>query len=616
MGAPDASAAPRHTPLHSRPVPTRRLETLADRLLSRDKRRGSRRHAVSRAADAVLVLLALAAVATLVAQHGFFLSPEEEEVAKRSGSLVLYSFVGIGALKLVVADDWRRHLGRRRVDFVLFALVLVHALLPEGSFARWDAVPFLAPDDLATAYLVATQALLVLALLPGSIRASKRLMARNVQPSTLILLSFVVLIAAGTGLLLLPRASRPGSLTAVDALFTSASASSVTGLTVVDTPKTFTPLGQWVLLFLIQTGGLGIMTLTTFFAVALKGGDRLKQAATMQSLLGEGSLGHIRQTAARIAIATLALEALGALVLYRTLPESAVPDGRRLFSAVFHSVSAFCNAGFALTSDNLSGEGLRDNIPVLSTLMVLITIGGLGFPVLAALWDRIRRPGESLRSRRLDLHTRLVLLVSAILVAGGTGLLWALELGGAAGVGPLEALFQSVSARTAGFNSVDLSRVSPPALFVIAVLMWIGGSPASTAGGVKTTTVAVALLTLRATAAGRAKVELFRRQIGSLVVGKAFSAVILSLAAWGASTFLLLVLEGKPFLDVLFESVSALSTVGLSTGITPTLSTPGRLLVALLMLVGRVGLLGTVLALTPQVHEVRRELGTEDVLVT
>lgn len=577
--------------------------------------RRSLRRAFDRAVAASLRIMALLAVAALVLEHGFVLEPEEEAAVRLLLEVVLGTFVLLGLLRLASRDDRRAFLREHRVDALVWVVVALGFLGRRGGVASPALLFGLQPDDLAGAWLVATQGFVLLSIVLGTLRDSRRLVGRAVQPQLVIFASFVLLIAAGTGLLLLPRATRAPGLSVVDALFTAASAASVTGLAVVDTATAFTPLGHSILLALIQAGGLGIMTLTTFFAFAFAGGT-LRQYASLQALVGEQSLGRIRATLAQIALVTLGFEAAGAAVLYRHLPESAVPEAGRLFSAVFHSISAFCNAGFALHGLNLSGPGLRDNVPVQATVMTLVVAGGLGFPVLAALGGLLAR-----RRRRLDLHAQLVLSTSALLLAGGVAVLLLLEPSGGAlgeGRGPrlLSALFHSVSARTAGFNTVDLAALAPASLFAILLLMWIGGSPASTAGGVKTTTAAVALLTVLSIAGGRERVELFRRRIGEASIQRAFATVVVSVFLLSASVLALLALEAKPPLDLAFEAVSALSTVGLSTGITPSLGAPAKLLLAALMLAGRVGLLGCVLALTPRRPEARHEYAREDVLVT
>ncbi len=591
------------------------LTRLHLRDLARPKARRGLRAAFDGAVAVALRFLAFLAVGALVLGHGFVLEPEIDGFLRLLLELVLGTFVVLGILRLLTRDDRRAFLRSHRIDVLVWVVVLLGFLSRRGGGASPVLLFGLDPDDFAGAWLAATQAFLVVSLFLGTLRDSRRFVGRVVQPHFVILASFVLLIGAGTGLLLLPRATYAGGLTPVDALFTSASASCVTGLTVVDTRTAFTPFGHAILLALIQAGGLGIMTLTTFFAFAFTGGT-LRQYASLQSLVGDQSLGRIRATLAEIALVTLGFEAAGAAVLYRHLPESLVPESGRLFSAVFHSVSAFCNAGFALHGMNLAAPGLGENVVVQSTIMVLVVAGGLGFPVLAAIGGVLAR-----RRRRVGLHVQMVLTVSGLLLVLGTAGLFLLDpaggaLGNTRGERLLSAAFQSVSARTAGFNTVDVAGLAPAALFVVLLLMWIGGSPASTAGGVKTTTVAVALLTVLSIAGGKGRVELFRRRLGDSSIQRAFATVIVSVFLLSASVLALLAFEKKPLLDLAFEAVSALSTVGLSTGITPTLGMPSKLLLSGLMLAGRVGLLGCVLAVTPRRRDARHEYAREDVLVT
>jgi len=593
----------------------RSLSKLHVRDLGRPVSGRSLRTQFDRAVAVVLRLLALLAVAALLLEHGFELPPEATVAVRHLLEVVLLTFVGLGLLRLATRDDRRAFLREHRLDAVVWGVVLLGFAGRRGGFAIPVHLFGLDPDDLAGVWLAATQGLIVLSILLGALRDSRRVVGRRVQPQLVILLSFVLLAAAGTGLLLLPRATKPAGIGLVDAVFTASSAASITGLAVVDTRTAFTPFGHAILLALFQAGGLGIMTLTTFFAFAFSGGT-LRQYASLQSLVGEESLGRIRTTLVEIAVATFAIEAAGAALLYRYLPDSAVTEAGRLFSSVFHSVSAFCNAGFVLTPTDGSAPGLAGNAPVQATIMVLVVLGGLGFPVLAMLGGILAR-----RRRGPGLQAKLVLTVSVLLLACGTAALLLLEKGSPAlGQGTadrlLAALFHSVSARSGGFNTVDLSALAPASLFAIVVLMWIGGSPASTAGGVKTTTVAVAFLTVFSIAAGKDRVELFRRRIGDASIQRAFATVVVSVILLSVALLGLLALERKPPLDLAFEAVSALSTVGLSTGITPALGAPAKLLLSVLMIAGRVGLLGCVLAATPLRRDARHDYAREDVLIT
>jgi trk system potassium uptake protein len=597
----------------------RRLFRSISRLHVRDRSRPGPaeglRAAFDRAVAISLRLLALLAVGTLIGIHGFDLEPEAQGFARFLLEVVLGTFVALGVLRLVTRDDRRAFLMSHRVDVLVWFVVLLGFLGRHGGLASPVVLFGLDPEEFAGAWLFATQAFIVVSLVLGGLRDSRRLLGRAVQPQLVILASFVLLTMAGTGLLLLPRATPGPGLSLVDALFTSASASSITGLVVVDTRTAFSSFGHAILLALIQAGGLGIMTLTTFFAFAFTGGS-LRQYASLQSLLGEQSLGRIRTTLAQIALVTFAIEAAGAAVLYRHLPESAVTDAGRLFSAVFHSVSAFCNAGFVLYDSGAALPAFAGNVPVQVTIMVLIVVGGLGFPVLAAFGGILSR-----RRRRPSLHVKIVLSVGALLLVLGTAALLLLEpaggpLGATGGERLLAALFHSVSARSGGFATIDVAGLGPAALFALVVLMWIGGAPASTAGGVKTTTVAVALLTVLSIAGGKERVELFRRRIGEESIQRAFATVIVSAFVFCAALLALLALEEKPPLDLAFEAASALSTVGLSTGITPSLGAPAKILLSGLMVAGRVGLLGCILAATPRRRDAPHEYAREDVLVT
>jgi potassium uptake TrkH family protein len=552
----------------------------------------------------VLLPLALLAAASLIAEYGFSLTPEEQRVWRLVNVAVLYGFVIQQVLRVLFAPDRLRFLTSRWLESAVALLVALHLFLPGQLSGMLPSVfPSLEPEDIARIYLLVTEGFLVLAFLPGALRTSKRLLSASFQPSALLLFTFVALILAGTALLTLPRSVAAGSLSLVDALFTATSAVCVTGLTVVDTATKFTLLGQTIILLLIQVGGLGIMTLTTFIAFAFGTGGRLKEYTTLQSILGEESLGKIRTTIVQITTFTFVVEGLGALALYVSVdPKLPVGPGDALFFAVFHSVSAFCNAGFALTTENLAHPFLRADSWFLAVIMVLIILGGIGYPVVSNLTDVFSFRTSAVRVRRLTPHTKLVLITSLLLVVAGAAA-FALLPGRAGASGSadpmrfLDAVFLSVSSRTAGFNTLDLGSLPASVLFVIIALMWVGASPGSTGGGIKTTTLAVSALTIRSLISGSPRVEVFRRQVSDASVSRAFSTIVLSFFFIGCALFLLLLLEPHPMDRLLFETVSALSTVGLSTGITAQLGTPAKLVLVVTMLFGRVGLLAVVLAL-------------------
>lgn len=410
----------------------------------------------------------------------------------------------------------------------------------------------------------------------------------RLPPAAWVALSFAALIAAGTLLLKLPWATPAEAPVGwLDALFTSTSASCVTGLAVRDTGTGFTGFGQAVILLLIQVGGLGVMTFALFIVVA---GGRFsldQRQLVEQTLAGERSLAP-RDLIRLVLTFTVGCEALGALGLWLAFRGELE---RPAWQAVFHAVAAFANAGFSLLPDNLSR--FRGDLAVNAAVMLLIVLGGLGF---LAVEDLLR---ARLRWRRLTLHTRIVVSASALLVVGGALGFWLIEHRlSLAGLPPgeqvLASLFQSVTARTAGFNTVDFAALAPATLLGMIVLMYIGGSPGSCAGGIKTTTAATMVLALRAGLAGRHNVNVFGRTLSRRTVALAFAATTSALAAANAGLFALLLIEAPPagpgrFADYAFEAMSALGTVGLSTGLTPTLEPASRLVLVALMFLGRVG---------------------------
>jgi len=392
------------------------------------------------------------------------------------------------------------------------------------------------------------------------------------RPEVLLPLTFLVAIAVGTGLLLLPgmASERVGPL---EAFFTATSAVCVTGLVVVDTGTDFTVAGQAVILGLIQLGGLGIMTFSVLALVLAGRRVRLDQEAAVKesfTAVGTMSLGRLLVT---IVAVTLLLEAVGFLALDRALDDT--------WSAAFHSVSAFCNAGFSLSSHSLQGQGAGVMFPIL----FLLVLGGLGFTTLLELgknlwWRRAKR-------RRFTLHARLVFLTSILLWGGGTLLLAATERGDLG-----NAVFMSASARTAGFETTPVGHMTGASLLILIPLMFVGASPGSTGGGIKTTTLAILVLVARATLRGRDRIVISEREIPRGLVRRMAAVVFCSALVVFLAIFLLHIFEGgraDKVLPYTFEAVSAFCTVGLSTGITAGLTGASKVLLCVVMFVGRVG---------------------------
>lgn len=436
------------------------------------------------------------------------------------------------------------------------------------------------------------------------------------------MLGFLGLILAGTGLLMLSAASRE-AIPFIDALFTATSAVCVTGLTVVDTGTGFTLLGQWVIVGLIQLGGLGIMTVSTFFImvagkrITFSGHNIIRESYSFSS---DASLVTILRD---IIFFTVIIEGLGMLIMFFVF-FSGTNGAGALYLACFHSVSAFCNAGFGLFPDSFSGYVAS---PVVNlTIGGLVILGGLGFPVLSEVKQKIRVKGRLWR--HLSLHSKLVFSVTGILILlssmGFAAMEWdntlkPLSLSGKC----LAAFFQAVNTRTSGFNSLPLHTMANETLFMMALFMFIGASPGSCGGGVKTTTFAILVWQGVSRFKGDRHPQLFGRSISEKSLGKAVSIVLMSAFIISLGLMALLMTElgsvshpqsrGK-FLELLFEVVSAFGTVGLSTGVTGTLSPGGKIIIIFLMFLGRLGPMAVAVALTRPVRS-RYYYVSEDIMI-
>lgn len=444
-----------------------------------------------------------------------------------------------------------------------------------------------------------------------------RFRRRRSTPAQLIALSFAAAIAIGTLLLVLPAAHADGHhLGLLDALFTSTSAVCVTGLVVVPTGTAFSLFGKIVIMLLIQAGGLGILTLGTL--VALASGRRIgfRERLGLQAQVNIGQVGGVVRVVRRIFVVVFGVELAGAVLLY--LPFARLEGaGRGAFYAAFHSVSAFNNAGFGFYADSLS-RFLRD--PVVNiTIMLLIVLGGLGFMVIINVASHFRHG----RTRPLTLHSKVVLTGTGLLIAIGTLVILAFEWTNPGTLGPLPfpdklmaALFQSVTPRTAGFNTLNYAQLRPATLLFTMLLMFIGGNPGSTAGGIKTVTFLVLVGSAWSVSRGHGELTLFERRIASETAVKASAIALLGMLLVGAAvTGLTLTDPNKSLLQLGFESISAFGTVGLSTGITSTLSAGGKLIIVALMYLGRLGPLTLALALMERQPERRIKYPEDDVVI-
>ncbi len=562
-------------------------------------------------------LLAVAGLCGLIGillEHGTYPSEATVQVARFLSFCAVVLFLVEQVLTWRNVGSFRKYLKEWWPTFTLSVLLVLEiAGVLLGRESTWLAAGMqkVHARDLTNAYLLIIQLYIVAVFAVQLPHMQQRFARTRLRPAMAFVVVFVFLIALGTGLLLLPRATPDHNpISPLDALFTSTSAVCVTGLVVRDTGTGFTTFGQVVILILIQLGGLGIMSLTAALSLLLGRGIGVRESSLLREVFHVPMMAEVGRMVRFIILMTLSIEALGALVLFKGFAGPLDSGNNHFFLAVFHSVSAFCNAGFSLFSDSL--VGMADQPLVMGTVTGLLVIGGLGFGVVIQVWAWLR--GRFLdphnKKNRLDLHSKVVLGVSAGLLIGGTVLLALLEWNHSLAGQPLtmklsQAFFQSATCRTAGFNSMDLTLLSPASLFLMVILMFIGGAPGSTAGGVKVTALAIVWANIRSVGAGLTKVRLGRWEIEQVQVQRSMLVLSAGLVVAAVAIFILLVTEGMELLPLVFEVFSALGTVGLSMGVTDQLSPLGEMLVAVLMFVGRLGPLTLAASLVGHMAEPR-----------
>ena len=419
----------------------------------------------------------------------------------------------------------------------------------------------------------------------------------KLTPTQVLALGFATIILIGTLLLMLPVATKSGERTDfLTALFTATSATCVTGLVVVDTKTYWSVFGQIVIMLLIQVGGLGIMTMSTLFALILGRKITFKERLVMQEAFNTNSLGGIVRFAKYILMVSFLFESIGAIILtLRFLPQMGLK--KAMYYGFFHSISAFNNAGFDLMGNFRSLTGYVSDWVVNLVIMGLIIFGGLGFYVLLDIC-------EHRHFSKLTLHSKVVITITLFLIAGGALLIFLFEYNNPKTLKPLDfptkilaALFQAVTPRTAGFNTLSLSDMTIASKFLTIILMFIGASPAGTGGGIKTTTFAVILYTVLSVIKGEEETVLYKRTISRNIVYKAVAISFISVFIIFSVTMVLSITETSNFLTILYETISAFGTVGLSLGLTLELTTVGRIVIIFTMYTGRVGPLTLALAL-------------------
>lgn len=577
-------------------------------------------------------LASILLIVGLVYEHGFTISVAEAHQLQRLYHGVWIVFLSDISLRIALEyKDTRQTFSKLTwiLTFLLYLTlvpVVFHRPEVEGAIqAVWDFLN-------GRIYHLAL--LLMLSFLNLSY-GLVRLLGRRTNPSLILAVSFLIIILIGTGLLMLPRSTVAG-ISWVDSLFISTSAVCVTGLTSVDVASTFTTTGFVIIILLIQIGGLGVMTLTSFFAMFFMGNTSLYNQLVVRDMVSSNSLNSLLSTLVYILGFTLAIEGAGMLAIWGDIHGTMGMDiHEELAFSAFHSISAFCNAGFSTLPGNLGNPLLMSgHNPFYIYISLLIILGGIGFPILVNFKDiilyHIRRFWRFLRTWEWDgrrfyhlynLNTRIVLIVTFLLLVVGTAGIALFEWNASfAGMSVADkwtqAFFNASCPRTAGFSSVDLAGLSVQTLLIYLILMWIGGGSQSTAGGIKVNAFAVVVLNLVAVLRGTERVEVFGRELSYDSIRRSNATVVMSFGVLFVFIFIISILEPKlSLLTVTFECVSAISTVGSSLNATPLLGSDSKLLVALLMFVGRVGLITLMLGIIKQKKNTKYQYPSGQIII-
>ncbi|MGL5957547.1 MAG: TrkH family potassium uptake protein [Phocaeicola sp.] len=558
--------------------------------------------------DTIVTVVSLLFVATLIYEYGYTLPSSVHSKIAAFYRFVWVIFFVSTSLKTILKGNYvptsNKKIFRYFLNILLY-LTLVPAIFYEPQVTGIiHAIWVFLSHPLYIKIL-----LLALSLLQIS-KGVFQLLGKHTNPSFIFASSFLVIIWIGTGLLLLPHATYHG-ISLIDALFTSTSATCVTGLITIDVPATFTPMGQFIIILLIQIGGIGVMTFTCFFALFFMGDSSVYSQIIVRDLITPQSIGSLFSALGYILCFTLVIELCGAGIIFfsirGTFPQLGVEE--ELLISLFHSISAFCNAGFSNLPDGMSNEHLlTGHNGLYITLSFLIILGGLGYPVLVNLFEMVRHEFKRFFFRHVfsykrpkrkvhisSLNTRITLVMTISLLVIGSLLIALLEWKGSFAGLPffdkcVQAFFNASSPRTAGFSSINPNSFSIQTILVIILLMMIGGGNQSTAGGVKVNVFAVVALNLRTLIVGGSSANIFNRELPNETIRRSNAALLMYLVIAFVGFFLLTFFEpGAALHTLFFEVVSALSTVGLTLNLTPALSLPSKLIVIFLMFVGRVG---------------------------
>jgi trk system potassium uptake protein len=571
------------------------------------------------------ILVSLLTISAIIYQHGFPQTSENLSITELIIELSLIFYVIKFSIRIFYEFHPVDFIKNNRFEANLLLLVAVDELVSlfTGEHLVQQFLRGIGFPGIHTYYNLFIQFYFFIIITVELGKAGRFIDYVKIGPSGLLALSFIFIIVSGAGLLLLPEMTVSG-ISPIDALFTSTSACCVTGLVVVDTAVCFTLKGKTIIMLLIQVGGLNIISFATLFATFYRNSAGVKMQSLIKDMVSADKLSNTRVLLRKIFLYSIIIEILGATLLYLTWPNEQIFKGigEKIYFSVFHSVSAFNNAGFGLFTNNIFDLKIRHAYNLQLVISALIFLGGIGFIVLEdAFGLRNIRERRKVKWKKLQTHSRIALYTSFFLIISGAIVFYLVEynhsISGYGLYGSIvSSIFQSVTCRTAGFNSVDFSHLGQPVLVFMMFLMFVGASPGSTGGGIKTTTFAVIVRSAISTIKGHKNVEIMKHTIANDTISKSYSIAMFSISLVFLATFLLAFSEpDKSFLSLLFEEISAFGTVGLSTGITSTLSFVGKCIIVLTMYIGRIGTLTLALAITKRIVYTKYRYSEINVLV-
>lgn len=573
------------------------------------------------------IILSLITIVSIVLKFGFVLTDQFTQSLHKFYLIASWCFLITGVIHLV--NKFRRmEISGRVVASVLMFLLFVVIIATTYHINILGGMFDISGSRVFVILLLAFISIFKLA------ESVVSMLVGHMNPSLILSISFFIIIIIGSFLLMLPNATYNG-IDYIDALFISTSATCVTGLTSINTTSVFTPVGFVIIITLIQIGGLGVMTITSFFGLFFMGQNSLYNKFAVKDLLNSDSVSSLLKMLIYVFSFTVMFEAIGALFIWISIRGTlGLSFQNEIYFSVFHSISAFCNAGFSTFYANLADPRLISNDSFFIAISLLIIFGGIGFPILTnitsifsyyvkRLYNKLLYPYRynPKKFHIVSINSKIVIYVTLLLLLLGTLVIaiieWNNVLSGFGFVQKLvQSFFNSVTPRTAGFSSVDMDSFKFSSIVIIIILMWIGGSSQSTAGGIKVNAFGVAVYALISSLKGRSRVEIMNREISAESVNRVSATIMLSIVVLSVSVFILGLLEPdvEP-LKLMFEATSALGTVGLTMNLTPTLSDASKGLIIILMFIGRVGLLSFIMGFVKQIKTDKYRYPSDNIIV-